>query len=45
MNVDPSEKNRMMAELSEIERNLAAQIAQDRANQDKNLDEKLKKRQ
>ena len=42
--VDPAEKDRMMAELKECEKNLAAQIAADRANQDKNLEEKRKRR-
>jgi len=42
--VDPNEKERLMAQLSELESSLARQMAADLANQDRDLDAKRKKR-
>lgn len=41
---DPNEKERLMAQLSELESSLARQMAADLANQDRDLDAKRKKR-
>ena len=43
--VDPSEKEKMMNELNDLEANLSKAMELDRANQSKGLDEKRKKRQ
>lgn len=42
--VDPSEKERLMAQLSALEKSLSQQMAQDLANQDRDLDAKRRKR-
>lgn len=41
---DPNEKSQLMAQLNDIENQLAHQMQVDRLNQDKNLEEKRKKR-
>ena len=44
-NVDPSEKENLMAQLNDLEASLSAQMEQDRQNQNKDLEAKRKKRQ
>ena len=42
---DPTEKEKLMAQLNDLEANLAAQMEHDRQNQNKDLEAKRKKRQ